>query len=129
MHTNVTSELPTTSKMKLPLPLPTTKRKKSSPKQVSDSKATSVTASITNDNSVIVLSFTYNDFLKMLDKNNTTFKEDIETSFKQEIVEQLQMYNDKMMEIMNQPFTSFQRVMLQTLKNLVIQMAPQLPNK
>ena len=129
MHTNVTSELPTTSKMKLPLPLPTTKRKKSSPKQVSDSKATSVTASITNDNSVIVLSFTYNDFLKMLDKNNTTFKEDIETSFKQEIVEQLQMYNDKMMEIMNQPFTSFQRVILQTLKNLVIQMAPQLPNK
>ena len=129
MHTNVTSELPTTSKMKLPLPLPTTKRKKSSPKQVSDSKATSVTASITNDNSVIVLSFTYNDFLKMLDKNNTIFKEDIETSFKQEIVEQLQMYNDKMMEIMNQPFTSFQRVILQTLKNLVIQMAPQLPNK
>ena len=65
----------------------------------------------------------------MLDKNNTIFKEDIETSFKQEIVEQLQMYNDKMMEIMNQPFTSFQRVILQTLKNLVIQMAPQLPNK
>ena len=61
----------------------------------------------------------------MLDKNNTTFKEDIEASFKKEVAAQLQMHNDTMMETTNQSFTSFQSVMLQTIKYIVIQMVLQ----
>ena len=63
----------------------------------------------------------------MLDKNNTTFKEDIEASFKKKIAEQLQIYRTTI--IGNQRFISFQSVMLQTMKVLVIQMAPQLSNQ
>ena len=67
----------------------------------------------------------------MLDKNNTIFKEDIEieASFKKEVAAQLQVHNDTMMETINQYFTSFQSVILQTIKKLVIQMIPRLSNK
>lgn len=45
------------------------------------------------------------DFLKCLDKNNTTFKEDIRTSFKKIIVKKLQLNIDEIMETINQRFT------------------------
>ena len=73
------------------------KNKSSLNKKVSDSNTTSVTASITNDDSTIVSSFSHDDFLKMLDKN-TTFKEDIEDSFNEEVVEKLQLNNNVMIE-------------------------------
>ena len=61
----------------------------------------------------------------MLDKNNTTFKEDIEASFKKEVAAQLQVHNDTMMETTNQSFSSFQSVILQTIKYIVIKMVLQ----
>ena len=61
----------------------------------------------------------------MLDKNNTTCKEDIEASFKKEVAAQLQVHNDTMMETTNQSFSSFQSVMLQTIKYIVIKMVLQ----
>ena len=47
----------------------------------------------------------------MLDKNNTTFKEDIEDSFKKEVVSQLQLHNDSMMATIDQRFLYFQSMM------------------
>jgi len=38
----------------------------------------------------------------MLEKNNNTFKEEIEASFKHEVLEQLQAHNDSMMKKINQ---------------------------
>ena len=64
-----------------------------------------------------------------MDKHNTTFKEDIEASSKKEAAEQLQLHNDVMMETINQRFTSFQCVILKKMKDLVIQMVPQLSNQ
>ena len=74
------------------------KNKSSLNKKVSDSNTTLVTASITNDDSTIVSSFSHDDFLKMLDKNNTIFKKDIEASFNKEVVEKLQLNNNVMIE-------------------------------
>ena len=71
----------------------------------------------------------HDDFLKYLDKNNTTFKEDIEASFKKKIVKKLQLNIDEMMETINQRFISFQSVMLNTMKYLIIQIVPQLYNQ
>ena len=73
----------------------------------------------------IVSSFFHDDFLKMLDKNNTTFKEDIEASFKKKVVSQLQLHDDTMMATIDQRFSSFQSVMIQTMKDIVINMVPQ----
>ena len=87
-------------------------KKKLSPKQRTDSIEIPATASITNDDSIIVSSLSHNDFLKMLEKNITTFKEDIETSFNKKVAAQLQAHKDSMMEIINQRFTSFKKVIL-----------------
>ena len=65
----------------------------------------------------------------MLEKNNNTFKEETEASFKHEVAEQLQANNDSMMEKINQQFVSFQTVMLQTMKEIVINMIPQITNQ
>ena len=97
------------------------KKKKSPPNQITDSNETPITASITNDDSTIVSSFFNNDLLEILEKK-TTFKEDIEASFKKKVDVQLQAHNDSMMKTINQRFTSFQQVMLQTMKELVINM-------
>ena len=64
----------------------------------------------------------------MLDKNNTTFKEDIEDTFKKEVVSQLQLHNDSMMATIDQRFSYFQSMMPQTLKDLIINMIPQSSN-
>ena len=58
----------------------------------------------------------------MLKKNNTPFKAEIEASFRQEVAEQIQTNSGYMMEKINQQFASFQTVMLQTMKELVINM-------
>ena len=87
-------------------------KKKLSPKQRTDSIEIPATTSITNDDSIIVSSFSHNDFLKMLEENITTFKEDIETSFNKKVAAQLQAHKDSMMEIINQRFTSFKKVIL-----------------
>ena len=52
----------------------------------------------------------------MLEKNNNTFKDEIEASFKQEVATQLQTHNESMMEKINQQFASFQTVILHTMK-------------
>ena len=67
----------------------------------------------------------------MPEENNTIFKEDIEASFKKEIAIQLQLqlHNDTTIEIMNQRFTSFQTITLQTMKDLVINMVPPFSNQ
>ena len=75
MHTHVTSEIPTTSIMKLSFPLSTTKRKNH----------------LLNKYLTLIQyqpSFPHDDFLKMSDKN-ITFKEDIEATFKKEVIKQL----------------------------------------
>lgn len=106
--------------MQIPFPSSITKRKNDPlNKKVSYSNATSATTSVTNDDSTIVSSF-------YRDENNTIFKGDIEASLKKEVTDQLQLYNDAMMEIINQRFTSFQILILKTMKILVIQMIPQL---
>ena len=65
----------------------------------------------------------------MLNKNDTTFKEDIEASFKKEVATQLQLQNDTMVATIDQSFLSFQSVVLQTIKDLVMNMVPQLSNQ
>ena len=105
------------------------KKKKHSSSITHDTNNTSATASITNVESTTVSTFSHDDFLKMLEKNNTSFKEEIEASFKHEVAEQLQANNDSMMEKINQQFASFQTVMLQTMKELVINMIPQITNQ
>ena len=51
-----------------------------------NSNTTTTMVSLSNEESIIVSSFSHGDFLKML-KNNNTFKTDIETSLKQEVAE------------------------------------------
>ena len=48
----------------------------------------------------------------MLEKNDSTFKEDIEAFFKKNVSDQLQAHTDLMTEKINQQVISFQRVML-----------------
>ena len=52
----------------------------------------------------------------MFETNNNYFKKDIETSFKEEVIEQLQLNNLAFTENFNQSFVSFQAFMLQTIK-------------
>ena len=72
-------------------------------------------------------SFSHDDFLKMLGK--TQFKKAFDASFKQEVADQLKTNNDSMIEKINQQFALFQTVMLQTMKDLVINMIPQITNQ
>ena len=117
------SELSMTSTIMIPFSSSTTKEQNIS-KKVFNSNETSATAPGANYASTIVSSFSHDDFLKMLEKNNTTFKENIVDSFKKAVATQLQLHNDTMMETMHQRFTSFQTVMLQTMKALIINMGP-----
>ena len=94
-----------------------------------DSNDTSATASIINDESAIVSSFSHDDSLKILGKNNAQFKKEFEASFKQQVADQLKTNNDSMMDEINRKFASFQTVMLQTTKDLVINMVPQIKNQ
>ena len=56
-------------------------------------------------------------------------KEKIEASFKQKVAEQLKTNNNSMMEKTNQQFALFQTVMLQTMKDLIINMVTQITNQ
>ena len=119
-----------TSIMMLLFSSSTTKRTKHLPnKKLFDSNAPLSTVTVTFFSSTILSSFSHNNSLKMLEKNNTTFKEDIKTSFKKEVATKLQLHKDTMMEKMNQCFTSLLTEILQTMKNLVINMVSQLSNQ
>ena len=98
IHINAIFDLPTTSKTEHLK----TKRKKKPPTILPDSNDTSTTASITNDESTIVSSFSHDVLLKMLEKNNTQFKKEFESSFKQEVADQLKTNNDSIMDKINQ---------------------------
>ena len=93
------------------------------------STTTNTTTSISNEDSTNVSNFSHDDFLKMLDKNNQSFKKELESSFKNEVAEQLRLNNLAITENFNQRFSSFQTVMLQTIKDVVLQMIPNIPQQ
>ena len=99
-------------------------------KKTSDihSTTTTTTASISNEKSTNVFNFSHDDFLKMLDINNNSFKKELESSFKNEVAEKLFLNNLAISKNFNQRFSSFQTVMLQTIKNIVLQMIPNFLN-
>ena len=61
------------------------------------------------------------------EKNNDTFKVEIEVSFKTEVVEQLRLNNIAITKSFNQKFEALQTVILQTVKDLVLKMIPIIP--
>ena len=65
----------------------------------------------------------------MLETNNQSFKKEIDSSFKNEVAEQLRLNNLVITETFNQRFASFQIVMLQTIKDVVLQMIPNIPQQ
>ena len=83
-------------------------------KKTSDihSTTTNTTTSISNEESTIVFNFSHDDFLKMLEINNNSFKKELEYTFKDEVTEQLRLNNLAITEKFNQRFVFFQTVML-----------------
>ena len=65
----------------------------------------------------------------MLETNNTAFKKEIESTFKDEIAEQLPQNNLAITNHFNQRCASFKLVMLQTIKDVVLQMIPTIPQQ
>ena len=65
--------------------------------------------------------FSHDDLLKILGKNNT-FKTEIETSFNKEVAEKLRFNNLSITKTFNQRFPSFQKLMLKTIEEVVVQM-------
>ena len=100
-------------------------------KQTSDihSTTTNTTTSISNEECTNVSNFSHNDFLKMLNTNNKSFKKELESSFKNEVAEQLRLNNLAITENFNQRFSSFQTVMLQIIKDVVLQMITNIPQQ
>ena len=86
------------------------------------------TASISNEELTIVY-FSHDDYLKMLETNNNSLKKQFESSFKEKVAEQLRLNNLAITENFNQRFSSFQQVMLQTIKDVVLQMIPNIPQQ
>ena len=93
------------------------------------STTTNTTTSISNEKSTNVSNFSHDDFLKMLDANNNSFKKELESSFKNKVAEQLRLNNLAITENFNQRFSSFQTVMLQTIKDVVLQIIPNIPQQ
>ena len=60
----------------------------------------------------------------MLETNNTSFKKELETTRKNEVAEQLRINNLAITDNFNQRFSSFQIVMFQTIKAVVLQTIP-----
>ena len=100
-------------------------------KKTSDihSPTTNTTFSIWNEESTIVYNFSHNDFLKMIEINNTSFKKEIVSSFKDEVAEKLSLNNLAITKIFNQHFVSFQKIMLQKIKDVVLQIIPNIPQQ
>ena len=65
----------------------------------------------------------------MIETNDTSFKKEIESTFKDEVAEQLLLNNLAIIENFNQRFASFQKVMFQTIKYVVLQMIPNIPEQ
>ena len=111
--------------------LPSETKKEKLQKKTSDihSTTTNTTTSISNEDSTNVTNFSHDDFLKILDNNNKFFKKELESSFKNEVAEQLRQNNPAITENFNQRFPSFQTVMLQTIKDAVLQMISNIPQQ
>jgi len=54
-----------------------------------------------------------------MEKKNIKLRSEIETSYNQKIKEQLRLNNTALMSTIDQNFSAFQTVMLQTVKDLV----------
>ena len=67
------------------------------------------------------------DIRKMLEYNNSIFWSNIDISFKREKVEQLSIHNIGMTETFIKRFVSFQTVMLQMIKYIILPMIFTLP--
>ena len=65
----------------------------------------------------------------MLDNNNKSLKKELESSFKNKVAEQLRLNNLAITENFNQHFSSFQTAMLQTIKDVVLQMISNIPQQ
>ena len=65
----------------------------------------------------------------MLETNNTSFKKELESTFKYEDAEQLRLKNLAIAKNFNQRFASFQKVILQTMKDVVLHMIPNIPQQ
>ena len=123
-----TFELLTTSKMKISFPSSTTKR--NNPllnKTYLNLMPPQQLPSLPSTTSLSYHSVSHNDFLKTIEKKYY-IQRGYRILLQKEVTEQLQLNNNTMMETINQRFTSFQSVMLQIMKDLVIQMVPQLTN-
>ena len=71
------------------------------------STTTNTTTSISNEESTIVSNFSHDNFLKILETNNTSFKKEIEITFKNKVAEQLRLNNLAITKNFNQRFSSF----------------------
>ena len=65
----------------------------------------------------------------MIEINNTSFKKEIVSSFKDEVAEKLSLNNLAITKIFNQHFVSFQKIMLKKIKDVVLQIIPNIPQQ
>ena len=65
----------------------------------------------------------------MFDNNNKSFIKELESSFKNEVAEKLNLNNLAITGNFNQRYSSFQTGMLQTIKDVVVQMIPKIPQQ
>ena len=83
------------------------------------SNATLTTEFLSNDDYTLQPSFNHDEFLKQVEEKNNKLHNEIETSYNNEIKEQLRLNNTALMNTIDPRFSAFQTVMLQTIKDLV----------